>query len=226
MSNEYTIGVSQQTNDDVDIAEQSVGNLAVEQQSPVGIEDSAGTQIDPLAVSSQPLDVSGAEVNVDLNSQSGAPFDVSAAEVDVDLNSLTYGTLPVEQQTPVGIEDTGGAQVDPSIKGNQLRELENVGTAKRIHARVTADTTIYTVPTGATFYLVSAVCFNTGANGGAIKLFDNAGNSIGKLARHEATAFVTRPTTITPPYTLPESYYIQLARSAGTEDGTVFGYEV
>lgn len=47
------------------------------------------------------------------------PLDVSGAEVEIDITSLTYGTLPVEQQTPVELEDTGGTQIDPATETKQ-----------------------------------------------------------------------------------------------------------
>ena len=191
----------------VAIEDEDIANpLPVEQQTPVGVEDTGGNQVDPLAAGDQPFDVSGAvvtitddgnlavaslpepldvssaEVDVDLNSQSlsevatnlsqiggtaqsavdvadkidqiedalasvGAdslrvaspnPLDVSAAEVDVDvasqslgtvtvdddgslaINAYNGGTLPTEQQSPVGVEDAGGNQVDPALATDYL----------------------------------------------------------------------------------------------------------
>lgn len=41
------------------------------------------------------------------------PLDASAAEIDVDLNTQSLSELAVEQQTPVGIEDTTDTQINP-----------------------------------------------------------------------------------------------------------------
>lgn len=56
----------------------------------------------------------GSQATDVLRVTSPSPLDVSGAEVDVDINSLSYGTLPTEQQTPVKVEDSGGATIDPA----------------------------------------------------------------------------------------------------------------
>lgn len=59
--------------------------LRVEQQTPVGIENTSGTQIDPLAAGNQPLDVSGATVPteqqtpVGVENSSGTQIDPATA---------------------------------------------------------------------------------------------------------------------------------------------------
>lgn len=67
------------------------------------------------------LDVSGATVPV----QEDTPLDVSAAEVDIDITSQTgpaldvsAATVPTEQQTPIGVEDSTGTQVDPATSSD------------------------------------------------------------------------------------------------------------
>lgn len=122
------------------------------------VTDSSGTQIDPLTTavtasegadevrvsSPNPLDVSAAEVDVDLNSQTLAQLSADIEQIGgqaqsavdvankaeqladalqsafaaddqlrVDLQNNNAGTLPVEQQTPVGVEDSAGTQIDP-----------------------------------------------------------------------------------------------------------------
>lgn len=53
------------------------------------------------------------------------PIDVSGATVTVTddgsfvLDAASQGTLPTEQQTPVGVEDTGGSQVNPATNDDQ-----------------------------------------------------------------------------------------------------------
>lgn len=111
-----------------EIASWTAGTLAVEQQTPVALEDTTGTQIDPLAAGDQPLDVSGATVDV----QEATALDVSAA------------TVPVEQQTPVGLEDAAGTQVDPSQQETYGTEYTSVDIS------ATGTTTVYSPTSDAT----------------------------------------------------------------------------
>jgi hypothetical protein len=153
----------------VDLAAQSSGALdvsaatvSVEQQTPVKLENSSGTTIDPLSAGDQPLDVSASTVTV----QESTALDVSAAQVDVDIAAQSAGdlsvalsseslsgnldvdlanqssgaldvsaatvsvqeasaldvsaaTVPVEQQTPVKIKDSSGTTIDPLSAGDQ-----------------------------------------------------------------------------------------------------------
>jgi hypothetical protein len=92
----------------------NAGTLQVEQQSPVGIEDSTGSQVDPLDTGDQPLDVSGAEVDVDIATQTLSPLTVTD-DGALGIASYSGGALPTEQQTPVGVEDSAGTQVDPAL---------------------------------------------------------------------------------------------------------------
>jgi hypothetical protein len=69
-----------------DITDWSAGPLDVsattvptEQQTPVGVEDSTGTQVDPLAAGDQPLDVSGATVPVEARNDWAAEQGTSVA---------------------------------------------------------------------------------------------------------------------------------------------------
>lgn len=115
---------------DVDIQSQTLGTLTVTDDGSFQIVDSTDTVIEePLDVSDavvtvtddgalaiaslpEPIDVSGAEVDVDLNTQSLAALTVTDDGALV-VDDYTGSTLPTEQQTPVGVEDSGGTQVDP-----------------------------------------------------------------------------------------------------------------
>lgn len=66
-----------------------------------------------LVDSASPLDVSAAEVDVDLATQSLAALTVTD-DGSLTIDAATQGTLPTEQQTPVGVEDSGGTQIDPA----------------------------------------------------------------------------------------------------------------
>lgn len=74
----------------VDIAEADT-TIGVEQETPISLEDSGGTQIDPAT-------------NTSLTST-----------LSREIATWTAGTLDVEQQTPVGVEDSGGTQIDPFV---------------------------------------------------------------------------------------------------------------
>lgn len=91
----------------------------------VNLLDTTDTEIDPATEPT--LSSIDTSIDVDLSTllqTADQPLDVSDAEVDIDISSLTYGTLPVEQQTPVGVENTGGTQIDPATEstlGNVLK---------------------------------------------------------------------------------------------------------
>lgn len=137
--------VSSPTPLDVSDAEVDV-DLTTQTATPLTITDDGSLVVASLP---EPLDVSDSEVSVDLTTQSVTPLtvavpgsvavdslpeplDVSDAEVDVDLNTQTLGavtvtddgslvldaanqsTLPVEQQSPVALEDDSGAVIDAS----------------------------------------------------------------------------------------------------------------
>jgi hypothetical protein len=81
------------------------------------------------------LDASAAEIDVDLNSQSLQNVSVDLASdslanpIDVDISSasaepldVSGATVPTEQQSPVKVEDSGGAAIDPATEG----KLESV----------------------------------------------------------------------------------------------------
>lgn len=63
------------------------------------------------------------------------PVDVSASTVTVTddgslvIDSANQGTLPVEQQTPVGVEDSNGAQVDPINQSDTGQVQDSTTTA-------------------------------------------------------------------------------------------------
>jgi hypothetical protein len=85
---------------DVDLSEVSAGTLTVEQQTPVQVEDSSGTSIDPAT--EQKLE----NVRSLLD------------KLDDALASVASDTLRTEQQSPVGIEDNDGTQVDPATSSD------------------------------------------------------------------------------------------------------------
>jgi len=105
----------------VAISEQDLGALDVsaatvptEQQTPVQLEDSSGTTIDPLTAGEQPLDVSASEVDVDINTQTASPLTVTD-DGALAINAYNGTTLPTEQQAPVSVEDSSGNNIDPSV---------------------------------------------------------------------------------------------------------------
>jgi len=65
---------------------------AVEQQSPVAVENTSGTQVDP------------------------ATDTTLTNTLAREIATWSAGTLPVEQQTPVSLEDTTGTAVDPATE--------------------------------------------------------------------------------------------------------------
>jgi hypothetical protein len=110
----------------VAINEQDVGNLDVDLTSQTG-DPLLVTDDGSLAVASlpEPLDVSGSEVDVDLNSQTLSPLTVTD-DGSLAIASWNAGTLPTEQQTPVGVEDSTGTQVDPS-RETQFPDSQTTG---------------------------------------------------------------------------------------------------
>jgi hypothetical protein len=88
----------------------------------------------------EPLDVSDATVTVtdngalDINSLP-EPLDVSDATVTVTddgsfvIDDANQGKLPVEQQTPVGVEDVSGTQVDPVNQSDAGQVQDSTTTA-------------------------------------------------------------------------------------------------
>lgn len=129
---------------DADVATNTVGLLEAGDQ-PLDVSaaevsvDAATNTAGLLEAADQPLDVSAATVTVDdsgnfVVSSLPEPLNVSAAEVDVDLNANTVGvlesadqpldvsdaTVPTEQQTPIGVEDSTGGQIDPSLATDYL----------------------------------------------------------------------------------------------------------
>jgi len=71
-----------------------------------------------------PVDVSASEVDVDLNSQSISPLTVTD-DGDLAIASWDAGTLPTESQSPTGIEDSSGAQIDPDVSPNYPDESQS-----------------------------------------------------------------------------------------------------
>lgn len=97
-----------------------------------------------LVQEEHPLDVSGAEIDVDLNSQTLSAITITD-DGSLDINTMpaqTIGTwnagtlsiqeatpldvsgatVPTEQQTPVSVEDSGGTTIDPASEAT-LSEL-------------------------------------------------------------------------------------------------------
>jgi len=81
--------------------------------------------------SSGALDVSAEEVDVDLASDS------LAGNLDVDLASVSAGTLAVEQQTPVGVEDSTGTQIDPIQPPEYAPSRTDVADGEAVRLRST-----------------------------------------------------------------------------------------
>lgn len=173
------------------------------------------------------------------------PLDVSASEIDVDLNRQTLGYLMTRIQnaagitkdvlgtgdqpfdiTPTGVEDSAGTQIDPSVKGNQLRQLENVGTPTRIYASTTSAGAIYTVPAGTTFYLISLSARCLGTSPSQIRVRDDTGAVLYVLGAGPGTAGEANATVFVPPYICPAGYDIHVANVAGGIDASAWGYEV
>lgn len=87
---------------DVDLAAQSL--------SPITVTDDGNLAVASLP---EPLDVSASEVDVDIATQSLSPLTVTD-DGSLAIAAYNGGTLPTEQQTPVGVEDGSGTQVDPA----------------------------------------------------------------------------------------------------------------
>jgi hypothetical protein len=126
-------------NDGIDI-----GDVGIEDISPVtGQATKSGSLPVTLAsdedtVSVQEdtaLDASAAEIDVNLNSQSlqnvsvdlasdslANPIDVDIASASAEPIDVSGATVPTEQQSPVKIEDSGGAAIDPATE----QKLESV----------------------------------------------------------------------------------------------------
>lgn len=121
--------ISGQTQSAVDVADKidqiedaltSVGtdNLAVEQQTPIQLENSSGTNINPATEgtlsSTLSREIATWSAGTLTVTDDGA-FNV-AGTVDVQESTpldVSATTVPTEQQTPVGIEDSQGTQIDP-----------------------------------------------------------------------------------------------------------------
>jgi len=90
-------------------------------QSAVDVADKIDQIEDALAsvgtdemrvVSPNPLDVSAAEIDVDIATQSLSPLTITD-DGAFAINAYNGGTLPVEQQTAVKVEDTTDTTIDP-----------------------------------------------------------------------------------------------------------------
>jgi len=96
----------------VDLAAQSVGNVGVEQQTPVGIEDSTGTQIDPLTQAVL-ASVAGDQLRVDIeNAQPTEQTNQIAAAADI---SGGVSQKIDKRDFTVYVENTGSASIDISL---------------------------------------------------------------------------------------------------------------
>jgi len=129
---------------DVDLAAQTSGALDVsgatvptEQQTPIQLESSSGTNIDPategtvdaIKTAAQALDDALASSGTDeIRVTSPSPLDVSASEVDVNLNSQTFTNLSVDLNAQSGPAlDVSGATVTVTDDG-ALTLAANDGT--------------------------------------------------------------------------------------------------
>jgi hypothetical protein len=102
-----------------EIATWTAGTLAVEQQSPVGLE---GTDDDGNTLGVDVETVGHAINDADglLTYLARALQTQSFDQLRVDLQNNNAGTLPVEPQSPVAVEDSGGTQVDPAVATEYL----------------------------------------------------------------------------------------------------------
>jgi len=129
---------------DVDLAAQTSGALDVsgetvptEQQTPIQLESSTGTNINPategtvdaIKAAAQALDDALASNGTDeIRITSPSPLDVSASEIDVDLNSQTLANLSVDLNAQSGPAlDVSGATVTVTDDG-ALTLAANDGT--------------------------------------------------------------------------------------------------
>lgn len=91
---------------DVDLNSQTLAQLAA------NIDQIGGQAQSAVDVANKINQINAALASVSNDSlrvTSPDPLDASAAEVDVDLNALSYGTVPVNQQSPVSIEAEDGS---------------------------------------------------------------------------------------------------------------------
>jgi hypothetical protein len=119
---------------DIDLAAQTSGALDVsgatvptEQQTPIQLENSSGTNIDPategtvnaIKTAAEALDDALASTATDeIRVTSPSPLDVSASEVDVDLNSQTLTNVSVDLNAQSGPAlDVSGATVTVTDDG-------------------------------------------------------------------------------------------------------------
>jgi len=112
---------------DVDLAEQTSGALDVsgatvptEQQTPIQLENSSATNIDPategtvdaIKTAAQALDDALASNATDeLRISTPSPIDVSAAEVDVDLTSQTLGAVTITDNGAFTLAANNGVDI-------------------------------------------------------------------------------------------------------------------
>jgi hypothetical protein len=111
------------------------------------------------------------------------------------------------------------------VRKGLLAWLQSVGTLKIITGSGTTTTTLYTVPTGKTFYFFAGTSYNQGAYQGMGFIADSAGNDVFEW-KHPATAYQPSATSLPLPVPLPAGYSIKIAMAGGTESGYLIGYEV
>lgn len=125
-----------------------------------------------LAIASlpEPLDVSGAEVDVDIASQTASPLAVAGT---VDVSAYNGGTLPTEQQSPVGVEDSTGTQINPD-QSPEYPDNQTVGH----DLDADGDLTIGPVSVARSEAVVIAITSTDGANFSAsVEWTDGSGNT-------------------------------------------------
>lgn len=202
---EFITRVTDSTGTQIDPLNQDALQTVAADELRSRLHDSTGTQIDPAkdgTLSSElSREIATWSAGV-LSIQEDTPLDVSAAEVDVDLNSQTLGavtvtddgaldintlpnvtvgswsagtllvqedtaldvsatTVPTEQQTPVGVEDSAGTQVDPARKATH----DTVYTS--IDLNTAATTTVYDPTTEAE---VDGIHLNHGGSTAELRL--------------------------------------------------------
>jgi len=101
----------------------SGSTVPTEQQTPVSVEDSQGVNVDPAT-----------EQTIQSILDSVATNNTLSSELSREIGTWTAGVLPTEQQTPVGVEDSLGNQIDPATQSTLQSVLDSVSTESTLSA--------------------------------------------------------------------------------------------
>jgi hypothetical protein len=130
-----TLRVTLDTDDLQSALDQNIEAFGGAPQSAVDVADRINQLFGALASQA------GDSLLVDSNNA----LDVSAATVTVTddgalaIDAYNGGTLPTEQQSPVGVEDSGGSQIDPATAALEAALASNGGDEFRIQENNTVD---------------------------------------------------------------------------------------